>query len=436
MPTAWDYALSLHYGPLVSSAVMATIGSVTGLSWSWTFAIIGFGSLVSAVAFYVQPLLHMKPKGGEHYVGLREISGSFSKGLPPITVTYPTLKPPQREGVEWVPFLDIRYLKGMARYVGFPVFLLRDFLFCRVAMSPLAPPMPLYREDGTARPIFLFSHGLSGYSRLYSTFLMDTAARGAIVFSVNHLDESAAFCRDAGDEIAVELNSNIKWTTEAREPQLRQRVREIRHTLLRICDGELLKQMGYADDVVSRYTGDKPQIHFVGHSFGGATVLASCMEEETERMKASGSAAARKIASATVFDPWMVPLEKGLFMDKLNTHSSKYVTPTLLLFSEEWCRDEAQYRFFVNVETQVKQQSLSSDDAAMLDAVDAKLRQSKGSWFARRNYDGSGHLSCTDTCLLSPVVFRQRYMTASPRALLVKYAQDTVEYANAIEQAS
>lgn len=431
MPSVTDYVFSLHYLPIGASVVLPAVAWWCGSGWVTCTALCTASLLVSATAFCLEPLLSFAPAGGRFNVGLRELRGSLGGMQPPISVFYPTTTAVPESGIEYLPFNDTNYIRGMARYVRLPYFLLMDLFFIRARMRFDAPAVPLFREDGTPRPIVLFSHGVSGFPRLYSTLLMDIAARGVIVFAMTHMDASAAYCRDAGNEIHIPLNTHVKWTTAEREPQLDIRVRETRNVIPRIRSGELLRSLGYDSDVVERYLAMHPSLHLVGHSFGGATMLAVSLEEEKAAKEAQ---MASPVSSVVAYDPWSLPLQGKMFYHKLTDteHPDHFTTPTLQFFSESWMRDKAQYDFFADVQKLAEAQTHTIQEAAVIDAANRKLKSKEATWYTRKDVHGTGHLSVTDASLFSPVVFRSGYMTKPPRAAIVDFAHDTVQFINAI----
>ncbi|KAK7201303.1 phospholipase A1 [Novymonas esmeraldas] len=425
MHSLGDYVLSIHYLPAWSSIVLSGVALLLGAGWKTSLAVACVGALVSCVAFYLQPLKCFSPLGGNYNIGLRELCGDRGSMKPPITVVYPTTSGAPIGGMEYLPFKERGYIVGLATYAGLPYFLLKDLIFLRKKMRADAVPVPLFQRDGTPRPMILFSHGLGGFPHLYSTLLMDMAVRGAVVFAMTHMDGSAGYCRDSGREIRIPFNAKVRWTTEDRVPQLEIRVRETLNTIKRFRSGELLTAVGYDQNTVSRYLAMDPRIHLVGHSFGGATCLTAALEDAKDAKDRRGVSS---IASTVVYDPWMVPLRKTMFHDKLTSKSNPhhFTTPSLQIFSEEWKRDAAQYQFFEAVKTIVDAQPRTTEEGALIAAADAKLKSIKAAWYTMKDYNGTGHLACTDVSLFSPVVYRAGYMKASPRGSIVAMAADTM----------
>jgi platelet-activating factor acetylhydrolase len=426
-----DYLFSLHYFPIGASVVLPSVAWYYGAGWMTCAALCTASLSVSAIAFYVEPLLCFGPMGGRFNVGLRELRGNLGAMHPPVSAFYPTTAAAAPHGVEYLPFNDPNYARGIARYISMPYFLLMDLCFERLRVCLDAPAVPLFRDDGTPRPIAVFSHGLAGFPRLYSTLLMDIAARGVVVLAVTHMDASAAYCRDAGTEIHIPLNTQLKWTVKDREPQLDIRVRETRSTIARIRSGELLRALGYEKEVVDKYVAMDLPIHLIGHSFGGATVLTTSLEEERA---AKDSNRASSVASVVTYDPWSVPLREKMFYARLTDTQNPYhfATPTLQFFSEGWFRDKAHCDFFGDVHSVVAAQQHTTEEAAVIDAANRKLQHKNMTWYTRKDLPGTGHITITDSSLFSPVVFRAGYMTAPPRATIVDCAHDTVQFINTL----
>ncbi|KAG5492722.1 hypothetical protein JKF63_01302 [Porcisia hertigi] len=421
------YIFSIHYGTAGWSVLLSLLALVLGLDWRIALAIACLGVLLSRAAFYVQPLQCFAPTGGNFNVGVREVLGDRGAMRPPVTIIYPTASGAPWGGIDYIPFREKGYLEGLAAYSKIPYLLVKDLLFMRKKMRVDAPPVPLFQRNGAPRPMVVFSHGLGGFPHLYSTLLMNIAARGVIVFAMTHMDGSAAFCRDAGHEIRIPLNIKVRWTSEDREPQLEMRIRETLNTVKRICNGDLLRAMEYDEATVKKCIESNPLVHLVGHSFGGSTCLASALED-TEAAKAKG--ASSSIASAVVYDPWMVPLQKRMFYERLrsSTESCHFITPTLQFFSEEWMRNEAESSFFLTIKALVDQQEHTKEEAALVAAADAKLKSSNISWYTLKNYRRTGHLFCTDVPLFNPVFHRAHYMTMTPQVCIVRIAVETAQF--------
>lgn len=427
MHPIFDYILSIHYLPAGASVLLSCLAAAWGVDWKVCIMMTCLGSLVTCAVFYVQPLQCFSPLGGSFNVGTREVCGERGAMKPPVTIVYPTASGTPRSGIQYIPFGERSYLVGIASYSKVPYALVKDLWLLRKKMRPNAEPAPLFQRDGMPRPMIVFSHGLGGFPHLYSTLLMDLAVRGAVVFALSHMDGSAAFCRDAEREIRIPLNTQVGWTSEDRAPQLEVRIRETLNTIKRIRSGELLLALGYDKETVDKYIEKEPRIHLLGHSFGGATCLAAAL---ADTQAASERGGVSSIASTVVYDPWMIPLQKTMFYDKLTDRKQPvhFTTPTLQIFSEEWVRSKEQHAFFEEVKAIVDAQPRTTEESALVSAVDAKLKVMKTSWYTIKDYRGTGHLTCTDVSLFSPVLYRAAYMTASPRGCIVAFAAETMRF--------
>lgn len=437
-----DYVCSLHYFPLIAgtttSAGLYAYGALKHSSSSkrWSAVALVAGAAVSAFAFANAPLRTLRCQGGEHHVSVRDIDATIERGWPPVTVTYPTASAPPPGGFLWLPFRETHYLRGMAAYAKMPYFFLKDYQLIRVAASKNAKPLPLFQPDGTPRKLILLSHGLSAYAQLHTVLTIDLAARGAIVFAMTHMDTSAAYCRDSSGSFGVSFNDRLQWLPDDREPQLRQRIRETVSTLGRLTSGELLRAAGYAEDDVHRFLSTQPTVTLLGHSFGGATVLATALAEHNADDVRRGTRR-NAIGAVVALDPWHIPLQRGLFMEPIQRGDQQYATPTLQFHSEEWIRLRDSFEFFTRVKDVVLAQKLNEADVKLVKDANAKLEAARqegepaeSAWFTMRLCQRTGHLSYTDMILLSPT-FHRYYVTAPRREQLVRWVEQTLAFASA-----
>lgn len=266
--------------------------------------------------------------------------------------------------------MDSGYLRGMALYIKAPMIIMRDLRMTQLAVRAVPRPHSLFRQDGTQRPIFVHSHGLSGYTRMYSTLLTTIAAQGAFIIGVNHTDQSAAYCTDEGRNVAVLLKEGgLPRTYRARKPQLDIRVAEIRNTVEAVINGTVLRQLGVPADEVERCLSSNPQAVLIGHSFGGATSLATAHEEE-KKMRRGEPSLYRNIACVVCHDPWFIPLYGRFFkppdLQELpdgevqprayDEGQATYSILTLLHHSQDWFEKEMSWDFFAKVDARVHAQ--------------------------------------------------------------------------------
>ncbi|EPY27120.1 1-alkyl-2-acetylglycerophosphocholine esterase [Angomonas deanei] len=352
-------------------------------------------------------------------VGIRQLPAR--SGAPPLTVFYPLPNKSDKK-MPWLPFSDLGFLRGMARYVKLPPFLLYDMQFTTVVAEQDAKGT-LYSKNDKPHQLILFSHGLGGYGRLYSVLLMNLASRGAIVVAVDHMDASAAFCRDETNSFRIELDTTKKWERADREPQLVQRVKELQETLRRFSQtNEVFEAVcGSAKDA-EVFRNKQYGVALVGHSFGGASVLATALAEET--------AAHGKVSAVVGLDPWHIPLDGPLFAEPIEKGTKKYTTPTLLFHSQSWYVWPESWDFFEKLEKTVKAQTFTSAEKEKLAEATNKTHTAMlESWYNQQKTAGTGHLSYTDMSVLSPVIFRKPYMTAKAKPQLIDWSNAVLKFA-------
>eukprot|EP00796_Vickermania_ingenoplastis_P005323 gene5323-3825_t len=391
-----NYLVSLHYTPLIVGSAACSVLYASGHS------ILAGTTLVStllgtAVVFWCQPLRARRaPKNRRYDVGILELDHDDERGVPPITVFYPTKKDGNGlKDVSWLPYKDSRYLKGMARYAKMPYILFRDLRHVTVEVSASRSLPPLATAKG-ARPIILFSHGLSGYSRLYTTMFLHLASQGAIVFSVTHTDRSAAFCRDSTNTLFITIDTKLKLTSEDRQEQFLKRSEELCLAHARIADGKLLLGLGYTTEEVVQFNSLYGRIHLMGHSFGGASALNSAFSLRDHP----------RAGSVICLDPWHVPLQGVLQKGLLNIEKKSFATPALLLFSQEWCLMEGALEFF--------------------ERLDQEYCDRPGRLLIRR-YDGTDHLSCCDISVFTRVG-KQAYCVTNPERQIQEWAHEILQF--------
>lgn len=325
------YWLSLHYTPLI-------VGTLTTTAlWSLGRILPGVVSVATTAAvtltvFWAQPLTFSTPRG-RFAVGLKELCRDEVRGIPPVSLFYPIEDNNEVRTCSWLPFGDRRYLKGLAKYSGFPYVLFRDLrqVVFPIPVDGKLPPLLL--RNGAPREIYILSHGICGYSRLYTSLIQELVSRGAIVCALTHTDESAAFCRDESNSFAIFIDTALKFTKEDRRRQILQRISEIRNIFDEITSGAfLLSSVGYSVEEIQAYNDTGAPIHLIGHSFGGSTVLKAV---------STGKLNKQRIGGVVALDPWHVPLQ-GVsgFTD------GTFPSPSLLLFSEEWAKMDGALPFF------------------------------------------------------------------------------------------
>lgn len=461
------YVTSLHFLPILLATAVGPPIYLSGHALL-SAAVVTGGLALSALTLWLEPIVTLAPLGGPCRVSFKELPPTrrTEQGdrCPPLTLVYPTTER-RPKAMHWLPFGDHEYLKGMAAYAHVPFIAVRDMQLTTIAAHMDAPPQSLIRPDGSARPIFIHSHGLAGFARLYSSFLTTVAARGAVVVAVNHTDQSAAFCRDAANTLRIPLKGGLRWTYRDREPQLRVRIDEVRNTIAEVLNGSVLRQLGFPEADVEAYVRGNPQVVLVGHSFGGATMLATAHEEE-KRLRAGKPNYHSAIACVVAHDPWHIPLwgrfvkatpSDGAELDEtlkgFTEEEATYSVPTLLHHSQAWQMDKESWGFFTQLTAAIhaRMKTTTTTNELLLPAQrqrieEANRRMSKAlaaegagqgqgttvhpeDWLVTRVTPKTGHLSVTDMPFLSPVVFKERYQTRHPEEPIQQWADEAMRFA-------
>eukprot|EP00672_Neobodo_designis_P021819 CAMPEP_0174832372 /NCGR_PEP_ID=MMETSP1114-20130205/3643_1 /TAXON_ID=312471 /ORGANISM="Neobodo designis, Strain CCAP 1951/1" /LENGTH=482 /DNA_ID=CAMNT_0016066231 /DNA_START=35 /DNA_END=1483 /DNA_ORIENTATION=+ len=270
----------------------------------------------------IAELLHEQ----RYHVGMRHLPGERGT-RPHVTVFYPTdTAPCDGETPCYVPFADPRFSKGFTDYGRAPAFVGAHHVDIRMHMTRNASLAKDAAGNGAAtcklgskeHPIVLFSHGLAGHQHMYAAYAADLAANGAVVLALQHTDGSAAFALEQpegttdGEVVPAARQEPITYRApppsgtdaelEFRQTQLlRKRVPELQHVMRFVAAGRLHDALHCpAGSFAAQYTAKKRPvpIALIGHSFGGATVVA-----------ASALHPPRKIPT-DLDGPWMTDLRK------------------------------------------------------------------------------------------------------------------------------
>ncbi|VDN03664.1 unnamed protein product [Thelazia callipaeda] len=170
-------------------------------------------------------------------------------------------------------------------------------------------------------PVFIFSHGLSACRHFYSIYCSSLASHGYVVAAIEHRDCSACWTytlkidEKTGEKIEIPVKVRklkaVDDEFQLRNGQLHKRVAECIKTLhvleelnLGQCtsDQENDKKLLLGNDFEwSQFKGrlNMNKIYIGGHSFGGATALAT-------------AAFSTDFCGVVVLDGWMFPIEKEL----------------------------------------------------------------------------------------------------------------------------
>ena len=134
-------------------------------------------------------------------------------------------------------------------------------------------------------PVIVYSHGLMGTAEVYSYQTMHLAAQGYVVVVITHSDQSASVAHSKlgntisynfdlvhDDPAAIHAGKRIPYV-QGRRQQANHRVEEIRAVAQEGLDWveQEYSHLGF----VPQRTLDRNAVLFMGHSFGGATVLTA-----------------------------------------------------------------------------------------------------------------------------------------------------------------
>ncbi|CAM9457447.1 unnamed protein product [Ascophyllum nodosum] len=179
---------------------------------------------------------------------------------------------------------------------------------------PCFPVAPLTSGEGK-RPLVIFSHGLGGNRAMYSTYAAEIASHGYVLIALEHNDASGSSClfpdgRVTGYERPPNPRVfNAPENRTFRHAQLERRGREIK--LVRDQLAKLVRDLP-SDFVASRRVGlgsilDTERPAFIGHSFGGGTVLHE-LSANASSSHDGDNARQTDYSMAFIMDPWTFPL--------------------------------------------------------------------------------------------------------------------------------
>ncbi|VDK68731.1 unnamed protein product [Litomosoides sigmodontis] len=265
---------------------------------------------------------------GRFEVGCAEIMISDSENDDDVgmlsTIYYPCDETTDDEKAEhplWLPREE--YIDGLADYRNsssrWMHFIYRWFIGKK--RIPAVWHRPL--NDTIANyPVLIFSHGLSACRHFHSVYCSSLASHGYVVAAVEHRDCSACWTykfemdEKTGEKIEIPVRIRKLMPTDdefqLRNGQLHKRVEECMKTLHVLkelnlgqysSDQQSAKKLLLGDDFAwSQFKGrlDTSRIFIAGHSFGGATAIATAATLSAD------------ISAAVVLDGWMFPIEREL----------------------------------------------------------------------------------------------------------------------------
>lgn len=413
---------------------------------------LGTGVLGSFLLRSAAPTPIFQAVGGSYHVGIRHIPGDRARGVPPMAAYYPTHIPPNVQDPEtWLPHDgDVRYVEGLASYSRLPTLLFRHWCFVGMRCTRNAAPIPLWNPTTqTLRPLVVFSHGLAAHCRLYSLLAMDMAARGAIVIVPEHQDGSSCFSRDVHHTTHDACTPHKHCPApcgsaqerQFREDQLNQRRREIEAVLRSISSGRLHNALCHSEqdiiDLKERSPGGIPQVALVGHSFGGATVLATAIALATTRDETLRGRV--RVHSVACFDTWHLPLQYTTLAHIRELCGYNYpsglhaeiprgtrLPPLLLLESEAWEKWAPSANF--QRELIAAYQGAAASVAEIIEPGTSPVQHDDVPSVAREVTFGTDHMSCCDVSVLSPVLSRKRHMKLKPRQQITIWARRVLQH--------
>ena len=318
---------------------------------------------------------------------------------------YPTHeRPPARwRRPLWVPTLA--YSHGMMHFLfdfGDPKRSWWQRLLARAAYigghvaTTLFDTLPV-KENAVPRsektmPVVIFSHGLAGTRNMYAALCTSLASQGFLVAALEHRDGSAS-CASKIDDVGgvkhepyVHTDGNFAWRLE----QIGKRVAELDAAVAALSNDAPPRNAfpGSRLDVGTAFRGlvDASRLVAIGHSFGGATVVAAMA---TERPGATKT----RVRTSVLLDPWTAPFGPCGAEDA--THPLRAAAaakvPTLVVNSHGWGADlTPMYSHatapWVEAEVEGTKHQDFSDLGIRMPTVAAKIGM-KGSVDAARFFD-------------------------------------------------
>ena len=408
--------------PLATFAALGTSLYLFGYSGRSSAAVAALGLVVSFAGSFLQPTPVLAPAGGTHHVGVRHLSGHRATGMPSASVFYPTNCAPVADE-PWLPHGDIRYAHGMAAHAHLPRFLLSYHQSVRLKVTRNASLLSLRLPTGGFRPLIVLSHGLAAHHHAYACVAMDLAARGAIVFCLQHGDGSTSFSRE-GEEPDMEVIMYRKLQpseneVSVRESQLQTRVKEVFRLLSAIENGSVLHKMFCSsNDMQAFLAHDEVRIILAGHSFGAATALASAVRllEQRDATGACSHVPDRvQISHVICNDLWHLPLSFVCPLLDANRKLVAKLPPLLLQESVHWERWSENKNFEVEL---------------------VRTLGTAAPFVQRVVMDGTDHMSFSDIGVLSPVVSRKKYARGSSRKKITAFASQLLNFVSSRTGAS
>ncbi len=188
-------------------------------------------------------------------------------------------------------------------------------------------------------PCIIYSHGLFGNTHLYTSIAHAMAERGYIVVSLTHSDGSAVGAKSHDGSTIPYDNSyhrkkNYSEAEKARRKQILQRIQE--------CQQITQHLIQHSTNILTNTTAtttnniiipiDVDNILLMGHSYGGATVLATALQQQGQQQQIYKGVIAHDPATG-----WIPDTEREkLYNHHHTTNPDDQKIKMLLLYSQQW----------------------------------------------------------------------------------------------------
>jgi platelet-activating factor acetylhydrolase len=267
---------------------------------------------------------------------------------------YPTL---EKSG--WIPYLrhelsDVFCEETMIAGAPDPLkgfgWMLHTWKLTQIKAKQHAEPL---QQDGTGLPVIVYSHGLGGNVDLYAYQTMALAAHGYLVVVIDHTDGSASVAprkdgialRRNDSHVAVhEMEGRIELFRRHRRVMTEYRSEEflaaVRATIA-LNENNIEELEQHRVSFVGKLNVN--EVHYMGHSFGGATSLHAARKRPPTSIVAHEPAVEwiPDGTRASLFDQKRLAGSQGNFTywqvnanDDLST--SIHDIEMLILYSSEW----------------------------------------------------------------------------------------------------
>ena len=416
------WQLGLLYGQVAH--LLYAAASATGessLSSSWTFiALSSLAILATSALACLLPIAKFPELSGRFQsVGVVQRflpttnggdsdSSTHQHAHPEIGVTvfYPaSLVAPTRSGAQ---FLAPNVLPALAQTLSMPAPVFAHLSLAKIRAVTGLPMAAASATEGIPQkfPVLIMSHGLTGVAGMYSMQACELASQGYIVFAPTHNDGSACVAE-------LPLGRSVPYTkgliyghpqsVAVRAQQLETRVQEVALLIDTIVAAESGsgpagargkgkgegKGEGWPVDVPFAGRLDTSRLGLVGHSFGGATAVASAARDP------------RRVKAVVSHDVWMEPVPAELLASGLKG------TPALHTLSQQWfdwteSRDQT-VQFAKNSVANANSSS-NSNSGANVNAGHAEESQGHTSVLS---FPGTRHSNYSDVPLFSQLLSRK-----------------------------